>query len=431
VVALYPVQERELYVVEEAVPGTVPASAPGVAVPFTSLKPSNKPTWLDDDSFQGSMGDTYGVYQGPLIGAFDIGGNVFGDTLPYFLLNILGDYTATGTTASPTATTSASIAAGATAIPVASGGTSFTSGMWIELVDTGTPPAPEIVEVGTGSTGTSIVLNAATPTRFAHATAMTVNNTTAPYVHAFSLLNGLTGAPYAGQAAQPKTLCITDRTGIPATGLADQYAYSCLSELTITGNAEKLLVWSGKAVCYSRQIPGTPVGTPNVSSVQTYPSWRSTTGIGGPVSTNQVKNVAEWAVTITRAVKAINTNAGAQTPFVIGRGKAGVTGKNTFSPSIDDTALTNLLGNVQPQIQYIAGNGLTGTNLIQVQIDVGVGAYLTSDINDSSELFGYDTTFKAPHTAASFTGPQGGVLYGASGGKSCIKIAVTNAVPSY
>jgi hypothetical protein len=431
-VALYPVQERELYVAEELVPGTVPAAAPGTPVPFTSLKPSNKPMWLDDDSFQGSMGDTYGVYQGPLIGAIDLGGQVFGDTFPYFLLNLLGDYTVTGTTASPTATTSSSIAAGVTALPVVSGGASFTSGMFVELVDTGTPAATEIVQVGTGSTGTSIVLAAGVATRFAHATAMTVNNTTAPYVHVFSFLNGLVGAPYAGQAAQPKTLCLTDRTGIPATGLADQYSYVCLSELAITGNAEKLLVWSGKAVCQSRQIPGSAVGTVNVSTITAQPSWRSVTGIGGIASGGtQVKNIAEWGVTITRAVKPFNTNQGSQLPFVIARGKGGVTGKNTFSPSIDDTALTNLLGNVQPQLQYVAGNGLTGANLVQVQIDIGLGAYLTSEINDSSELFGYDTTFKAPHTAAGFTGPQGGFLYGASGGKSAIKIAVTNAVPTY
>lgn len=430
-VALYPVQERELYVVEEATPGTVPSSAPGTPVPFTSLKPSNKPMWLDDDSLQGSMGDTYGVYQGPLIGAIDLGGQVFGDTFPYFLLNILGDYTVSGTSSTPTATTSSAIAAGVSAIPVASGGASFTAGMYIELVDTGTPAATEIVQVGSGSTGTSIVLASGVTTRFAHASGMTVNNTTAPYVHVFSILNGLTGAPYASQAAQPKTLTLTDRTGIPATGLADQYAYTCLSELTVTGNAEKLFVWSGKAMCYSRQVPGSAVNTSNVSSVLPYPSWESTTGVGGRVSTNQVKNIAEWGVTITRAVKAFNTNQGAQTPFVIGRGKVGVTGKLTFSPSIDDTALTNLLGNVQPQLQFIAGNGLSGANLVQVQIDIGLGAYLTSDINDSSELFGYDTTFKAPHTAASFTGPQGGALYGASGGKSAIKIAVTNAVPTY
>lgn len=431
-VALYPVQERELYIIKEVTPGTVPSGAPGTPVPFSTLKPSNKPMWLKDESFQGSMGGSYGVYQGPLIGAVDLGGSVFGDTFGHFLLNVLGDLTSVGTTTTPTATTSSSIAAGVTALPVVSGGSSFTAGMYIELEDTGTPAATEIVEVGSGSTGTSIVLNSATPTRFAHATAMTVANTGAPYTHYFSMLNGLTGAPYSGQAAQPATHTITDRTGIPATGLADQYSYMCMSELVITGNAEKLLAWTGKATCYTRQIPGSAVSTENVSSVQPYPSWESTTGVGGPVSTNQVKNVAEWAVTIPRAVKPYNTNQGAQTPFAIGRGKIeDIPFKLTFSPSIDDTALTDMLTNVQPQLQFIASNGLSGASLVKVQVDIGFGAYFTSDINDASELFGYDVSGNAPHTAASFTGPQGGVLYGASGGKCAVKVALTCPTPMF
>jgi hypothetical protein len=433
VVALYPVQERELYIIKEAAPGTPPATV-GVPVPFTSLKPSNKPIWMKDESFQGSMGGSYGVYQGPLIAGYDIGGSVFGDTFGHFLYNILGDYTVTGTTASPTATTSGTMAAGLTAIPVVSGGASFTNGMWAELVDTGSPAAPEIVQVGSGSTATSIVLAAGQATRFAHATTMTVNNTTAPYTHSFSLLNGLVGAPYAGQAAQPPTHTITDRTGIPATGLADQYSYSCLSELTITGNAEKLLAWTGKAVCQTRSVPGSAVGTVNVSSVLPYPSWRSAVGVGGVASSGtQVKNTAEWSVTIPRAVKAYNTNDGTQPPFVIARGKQDdIPFKLTFSPSIDDTALTNMLGNVQPQLEFIAGNGLSGANLVSVTIDIGFGAYLAADLNDSSELFGYDVSGNAPHTAASFTcTPFTGPLTGASGGKSATKITLVNAVPSY
>jgi hypothetical protein len=432
VVAFYPVQERELYIVKESVPGTVPAAAPGTPVPFTSLKPSNKPMWLDDDSFQGSMGGTYGVYQGPLIAGYDIGGNVFGDTFGHFLYNLLGDLVSTGTTASPTATTSSLIAAGVTALPVTSGGASFTSGMAVELVDTGSPPATEIVLVGTGSTGTSIVLT--TPTRFAHATSMVVNNTTAPYTHTFSLLNGLVGAPYAGQAAQPPTHTITDRTGIPATGLADQYAYSCLSEMVITGNAEKLLTWTGKAVCYTRTVPGSAVATVNTSNVLPYPSWRSAVGVGGVASSGtQVKNTAEWAVTIPRAVKAYNTNQGAQLPFAIARGKQqDVPFKLTFSPSIDDSALTNLLTNVQPQLEVIAANGLTGVNLVSLTLDIGIGAYLTADINDSSELFGYDVTGKGVHTGASFTcTPFTGPLTGASGGKSAIKATLVCPTPYF
>jgi hypothetical protein len=420
------VAEREIYVAKEATPGVIPASV-GVPVPVTSFKPSNKPMWLDDDSMQGSMGDVFGVYQGPLIAGFDIGGHLTGDTFPHFIYNLLGDYTVTGTTAAPTATTSAGIAAGVTAIPVASGGASFTTGMFAQLVDTGTPAASEIVQVGAGSTATSIVLAAGVTTRFAHLTGMVVNNTTFPYTHVFSLLNGSVGA--ANGPAQGPTHCITDRQGIAANG-AEQYAYSVMSDITITGNAEKLLDWSGKAVCMTRQPAGSAVGMVNVSTVNPYPSWRSITGVGGLASGGTLrKEIAEWSVTLGRAVKAYNTDQGAQTPFIIARGKQSNTGKHTVSPAIDDSSLIALLANTQPQLQYVVNNGLSGANLVQVQVDIVLAAYETADIEDGSELFGFSVPYKAVHTAA--TGAGSVTTTGASGGKGAVKVTIQNAVPTY
>jgi hypothetical protein len=420
------VAEREIYIVKEAVPGTIPATI-GVPVPLTSFKPSNKPMMLYDESFQGSMGDTYGAYQGPLIAGFDIGGHVFGDHgLGEALYNLLGDYTVTGTTASPTATTSAGIAAGVTAIPVTSGGASFTAGMFVELVDVGTPAATEIVQVGTGSTSTSIVLAAGVATRFAHATAMVVNNTTAPYTHVFSLLNGSVGA--ANGPAQGPTHCITDRQGITSNG-ADQFAYACMSEVTLTGNSEKLLDWTGKAVCAARVPAGSAIGTTNVSTVVPYPSWRTTTGIGGPATGGtQVKCIAEHSVTLSRAIKAYNTEQGSQQPFIIARGKQPNTGKMTISPATDDSSMIAFLANSQPQLQFLSSNGLSGTSLVSVQVDIILAAYDTDDINDGSELFGFDVAFKPQHTAASSSGIT---TTGASGGKGAVKVTLINSVPTY
>src|SRR5690349_12290510 len=121
---LSPVASREVYIVKEATPGVIPATL-GVPWALTSFKPSNKPIWIEDDSFQGSMGDRYGVYQGPLIANLDAGGHVFADTIGYPLLGIFGDYTASGTAASPAAVLSSGVSAGAAALPVASGGASF------------------------------------------------------------------------------------------------------------------------------------------------------------------------------------------------------------------------------------------------------------------------------------------------------------------
>lgn len=67
----------------------------------------------------------------------------------------------------PTDTLSSPATSGATALTVASGGASFTNGMIISIND---GVNTELVTVGTGSTGTSVVVSA---TAHAHATGVT------------------------------------------------------------------------------------------------------------------------------------------------------------------------------------------------------------------------------------------------------------------
>lgn len=421
-----PVAEREVYLQLEAVPGTVPSTV-GLPWPVTTFKPSNKPVWIPDESFQGSMGDDFGEYQGPLIGGWDAGGHVFADVFPMLCWGILGDYTASGTATSPAGTLSSPVVAGATALPVASGGASFTSGMYVWIEDAGTPAASEVVKVTSGSTGTSVAIDPTTPLRFPHATTTPFTNTTGPYTHVFAVLNGTTGA--TGAAGQPPTLCATNRNGIAANG-AEQYAYSCLSELVITGNAEKLLDFTCKAVSASRVPAAAPVGFANVSSELATPSWRTAVGIGGVASGGtQVKTIAEHVITITRAAKPMNTEQGSQQPYVIARGKQGATGKMTVLPAIDDSSLIALLANTQPQLQFVSDNGLGGTSHRLVQVDILLAAYQTADEQDSAELFGFEVPFKAVHTAA--TGGGGVTTTGASGGKGAVKITVVNNTPVY
>ena len=73
----------------------------------------------------------------------------------------MGDYVATGTASTPSWMTSAALSAGAGPIAVTSG-SSAVAGTYIQ-VDTGVNA--EVVKVGTGSTATSIVLDATTPLR--------------------------------------------------------------------------------------------------------------------------------------------------------------------------------------------------------------------------------------------------------------------------
>jgi hypothetical protein len=421
-----PVQEQELYVAKETPgsAGTIPATV-GSPVAFTSFKPSDKPMWLEDESYQGSMGDFYGMYQGPLIAGADVGGHVFDHGLGEALYNLLGDYTVSGTAASPASVTSAPAAAGATSLTVASGGASFTAGMWVWIEDAGTPAANEVVKIGAGSTSTNVVLDATTPLRFAHLTATPFTNTTAPYTHAFAVLNGSVGA--ANGPAQGPTHCFTHRQGIAANG-ANVYAYGCFSEVTLTGNADKLLDWSGKIVCASRVTAGSAVGFANTSSVQPYPSWRTAVGWGGPASGGtKISTVPEHTITLGRVLKAMNTEQGSQQPYIIARGKQPCSGKVTIGPAIDDSALTAMLANSQPQLQFVSSNGLSGASLVSVQVDIIAAALTTADI-EGDVLFGFSVPFKVPHTAAS----SGGITTtGASGGKGAVKVTLINAVPTY
>jgi len=417
------VAERELYVAKEATPGTIPASV-GSPVAFTSFKPSDKPLWLEDDSFQGSMGDAFGLYQGPLIAGFDVGGHVFGDHgLGEALYNLLGDYTATGTAGSGSTTLTAQCTAGATTATVAAI-TGFSNGQAVQLGITA-DGIPEIVTLSAAPSGNTLTF-ANTPARFTHANGAAVAGVVAPYTHVFALLNGSLGA--ANGPAQGPTHCYTHRDGLAANN-ANQYAYSCFSEIVLTGNSEKLLDWTGKVTCMARQTAASAVGFANTSSVQPYPSWRTVTGVAGPASGGtQVKNVAEHSITLQRALKAYNTEQGSQVPYIIARGKQPNTAKLVFAPSIDDSALIAMLGNTQPQLQFVSSNGLAGANLVSVQVDIILAGYKVADENDGSELFGYDVDVKPIHTAAS----AGGITAtGASGGKGAVKVTLTNNVPTY
>jgi hypothetical protein len=418
-----PVQEQELYIVKEATPGTIPSSV-GSPVPFTSFKPSDKPVWLMDESFQGSMGDFYGLYQGPLIASFDVGGHVFGDHgLGEALYNLLGDYTATGTAGTGSTTLTAQLTAGATTATVASI-TGFSSGQAVQIGITA-DGIPEIVTLSAAPSGSTLTF-ANTPARFTHANSAAVAGVQAPYTHVFALLNGSTGA--ANGPGQPPTHCFTHRQGIAANG-ANQYAYGCFSEVVITGSAEKLFDWSGKGICASRVTAGSAVGFANTSSVQPYPSWRTQVGWAGPASGGTlIKTPAEHTITLSRAVKAMFTEQGSQQPYIIARGKQSNAGKLVISPAIDDSTLTAMLANTQPQLQFLSSNGLGGANLVSVQVDIILAGLETADIASGGELFGYDVDFKAIHTAST----SGGIsTTGASGGKGAVKVTLINNVATY
>lgn len=397
---------------------------PSVTIPLTSFSPQDKPVWIMDEAWRGAMAGEYDMLQGPLWAETSFGGPVYGDTVGHLLYNILGDYTQAASTTAPITTLSTAVAATAGTLPVATG-TSFTNGMYVEVFQSGSSGPAEIVEVSS-ATSTTIVLSAGTPIRFGHSSGATVVNTTgtsSTFTNTFSLLNSIvnTGQPYA--SGQPPSHTFTDRTQVPgvSNNLAAQYAFGCLSQLTLTGSAQGIFMMSGNMTSFSYAAPNS-APTANVSSVRATPNWRSTVGINGTVSGSPVNDLTEWEFQLNRVIEPIPTTDGTQSPYTIARGKFTATAKLTYQPSVDLTALTYMLNNTQPQLQIIYSNGLSGTSNITYTINVQLGAFDTSNINESSALFGYDVTAKLIANTTNV---------GWSGGYSPISVAVANAIPVY
>jgi hypothetical protein len=409
---VFPSERRALGIAKETTPGT--GVLPAYTIPVKGYVPEDKPIWLPDESMRAAMAMTYGLIQGPYDAEITIDQSfVYGDTIGHALLNIFGDYTATGSgTGSSTFLTSALAVGGTIGTVTSTAG--FGSGSNVQIGTAGAGQTPEIVTLTGVSAGFGTFAN--TPARWAHGSGAAFSNVISPFVHVFSLLNG-TGN------AQPATHTLTDINfiGTINSGGARWYPFSCFSEITFTGNAEQAFQWAGKAMGYANgTIPSAP--TVSVSSIPGQPVWRSTVGLGGTVTGAQVYNVGEWEFTLTRVVEPYFTADASQNPYIIGRGKFSTTGKMNFTPTISELPLYEMLSNTQPQVQIIQNNGLTGASLVQVQFDMQVCAFDASVIEPTKALFGYNNNFQAIANTTNV---------GGSAGYSPVAVTVTNAIPTY
>lgn len=244
---------------------------------------------------------------------------------------------------------------------------------------------------------------------------ITTTGAAAPYAHAISTLN--TGA------SQPSSLTLTHYQGTPATYLARAYAGCCVSELTIKGNAESSLVMvEAKGLGWPSAIAAaTPTSSPSTETPVA--AWRYLLGIAGAASGGTlVKTTNEFEITAKRELEPIFTGQNLSTPFYIHRGTVEVSGKLKFAAAADETPLTYMINNTQPQIQLLISNGVTPTSdaaYRALQIDMQKGAFKTSKIDMGQAAVGYDTEFDA---IANTTNA------GASGGYSPIKFTLNNAI---
>lgn len=251
-----PVPRRTILLGKEAAGASGTVVAPTYSFPMNTFTPVDKITYLEDTAWRNAMGGLYNMVEGVRIADISMGGPVFADGIGYMLANIFGDYyqSVNGTTGTPgTLTTTTAIGAG-TIVTSALPGTGAT----VAIGSLGTT-SEEVRTALTISAGPpyTVVLNGP-PLYQAHTAGAPVTPYTSvtTYVHNFALLNS--GAGMGGWSqAQPPTYTVVDLTGLPATTGARNYAYTCLSELSLTLDPEKLFEWDAKATAVASVIAGT------------------------------------------------------------------------------------------------------------------------------------------------------------------------------
>jgi hypothetical protein len=395
----------------ETIQGTPVAMTSTILV--DEVKPKDNPTFLDDKSWRGSMGtDSFAKIAGTKSAEVELGGPAYGDGIGYFLRNILGDLSYTGTSTGTGGTTlSAQANPGATSISTPASVPAATT------VQIGAGATAEVFVTGTPTGAGPYTIPLATPTgglQFQHAAAQAVQPVNPPFTQAHSLLN-------SGTTAQPVSHTLTHFLGPTTTSGARQYPGLCLSELGFKWNAEsELLTWSGKGTSFPSVPAGTaPVAAP--STVLPIASWRLVVGIGGPASGGTlVSTVTDGELTIKRELSPYYTANGSQGPYVIQRGGLSVEGKLNFVAA-DESPLLYMLNNTQPQLQLLLDNGLTGANKVTFQIDCQIAAFTDSEADGTKNAVEYGNSFSAVFNTTNA---------GGSGGYSPIKVSITNNVPA-
>jgi hypothetical protein len=406
VATVFPESQQWVGTARELVAGTI--VQPVATTPVEKVEPDEKPTWIDDKSLRGSMAEQYGLVQGVEIADLNYSGPVYIDDLGYDLHNLMGDYTATGSTPTNSTTLTAPVAVGATTCSVTSGaGYAIGQAVQIGITADGNP---EIVVLSNVVSNTLTFTT--TPARFAHLSGKATSTVVAPFTHIFSLLNAGNG--------QPVTHTKTHHQGISGSFGARQYAYWCSSGIDFTMNAQQAFMHDTKGTGFLGVAAGSgPVNTVSASKLQ--PSWEALVGIGGPASGGTlISSVIEPKINIARQIKPYWALTGFQQPVIIARNSLAITGGLTHL-AIDESPMLNMLNNVQPQLQIVISNGLTGANLLAATFDFQVAAYDTAKMNGNDEIE-YEISFKA---IANTTNT------GQSGGYSPGKITLQNAVPTY
>ena len=409
--SLYPVFESSfLCGVESVAPGTQATAFTGIPTGPLGIDPNYTP--LKDMNLRGSNVETYDMQFGQRYAQLTIPESpCYGDTIGAPLRGCLGDYYSSGTAATPTWTTSGALSPGAGPIAVTSG-SSAVAGTYIQI-DTSTNS--EVVKVGSGSTATSIVVDASTPIRFSHLTTIAVVTVVAPFTHNFSNLN--MNSSTGSTTAQPPSYTGLHRNGIAPTYSADCYLYGHFNSLKFQAKKNGWFVWDGKFTSFVRSAPSANFA-PSFTTVTGLPSWRSTVSLAG----SQVFNVTDLTVSLDRKLDIVPALDGVQDPYVIGMGPLTATFDLNFDVAANENVLGYLEANTKPTFSWSISNGGSGASLVSFAISAQLAGFEKAPLSVMQQFWGFKTSgeFLANVTNA-----------GNSGGYSPVAIQLINAVPTY
>jgi hypothetical protein len=338
---------------------------------------------------------------------FSFGGPNFLDSHGYFFDNVFGDLSTVGSSLANPATTSGVLPVGSTNMTLAAAPPSaYTAGATIQL---GVSPTAEVVVIS--STAASNVVNfVASPLRFTHATAQTVQTAGTPFTHKFATLNSPLG--YGGAyGAQPPTHTFTDVTNIvnvftSATyGTASTNAYgarmypsACLKNIDFKGSAEQLISISMAGDSWISQPAGTAITNITTNS-RPIPNWNSTVVIAGNTisSTGTYSGIGTYSISFKRTTQVYWTIQGTQNPYVIARGPLNMDGSIEWDPVDNEIPLDLMLLNAQAPMSITASNtGIPNSGTpFTLTFTASQVANTKSKIMRSKALVGYSNTFSS------------------------------------
>lgn len=341
------------------------------ALDKNSFQPEDTPKFLPDEAIRGVMAMLYNDILGVEDATFSFGGPAFLDVAGYWLDNVFGDLSSTGTSASSTTTVSTAGTIGATSVVLASG-SGYSSASSVQI-DTGS--VAEVVVLSTAPAGGTITFSN-DPLRFAHGTGVAASVVVGPFTHKWGILNSGSG--------QPPTHTLTDYTSLTPSVGARAYPSACVSQMDFTGSAEQLLM--GKVSGNSwLSAPATSTPTNTTSFVIPQPNWRSTVMVGG----SQIYDIGEWSVAIKRMLQVYWTAQGAQQPYIIARGGLGMTANLNYSVAQDESPLNLMLTTGPVALQFQLDNGLTSVNHLQLTINATKAQAVKSKVDRNAVLVGY------------------------------------------